>query len=327
MPSKRYRCQPCQEMTEAQHATWIQLSVDVHREYSEPVTHLFSKYGDGRVYVGEVCDWDADESDLHEEASDIVTVTAYLANDHTVEHRKGMIDIGLRLIGQLTAVGETKERVVRSEEWSSQTFPVTRIGESIVVAPTDITDASAGLRPRDVRISLAPGLAFGTGTHPTTRLCLEQLEREATTGALKATDILDVGCGSGILAITALKLEARRAWCIDSDETAIRATAMNIRSSGVEDRAVVLAGGFPNDRLVDRKFGLVLANITSRVLEDMAPQLCARVAKGGILIISGILDDRGRETVAAFEACGMTVTERRADSDWLMFRLVPNADT
>ena len=312
-------------MTDGQPATWIQLSVDVPREYSEPVTHLFSKHGDGRVYVGEACDWDADDHDSPEEASDIVTVTGYLDNDHTVDHRKGMIDIGMRLIRQLTAVGETMERVVTSEEWSSQSFPVTRVGESIVVAPADVSDDSAGVHPGDVRISLAPGLAFGTGTHPTTRMCLEQLEREASKGTLKDVDILDVGCGSGILAITALKMGAHRAWCVDSDETATRATAMNIRSSGVVDRAVVLAGGFPNDQIVDRKFGIILANITSRVLEEMAYPLCALVAEGGTLIISGILEERGHETLAAFESCGMAVTERRGESDWRMFRLVPSA--
>ena len=312
-------------MTCENQETWLQLSVDVSREYSEPVTHLFAKHGDGRVYVGESCDWVADDCDPPEEAADIVTVTGYLDNDHTVEHRKGMIDIGLRLIGQLTEVGETVERVVSSQEWSSQTFPVTRVGASIVVAPTELDDDSAGLHPGDIRVSLAPGLAFGTGTHPTTRMCLEQLEREAATGTLKGADILDVGCGSGILAITALKLGAHRAWCIDADETAIRATSMNVASSGIADRAVVLAGGFPSDRIGDRKFGLVLANITSRVLEDIAPQLCARVAAGGILIISGILDARGHETLAAFESCGMAVTQSRVESDWLMFRLTPGA--
>ena len=313
-------------MNRDNHESWIQLSVEVAREYSEPVTHLFATHGDGRVYVGEVGDWDADDIAPNEKPTDIVTVTGYLADDHTVEHRKGMIDVGLRLIGQLTTVGETKERIVSSADWSNQTFPVTRIGKSIVVAPTDVSDESVGLRPGDIRVSLAPGLAFGTGTHPTTRMCLEQLEHEARRGTLDSADVLDVGCGSGILAIAALKLGASQAWCVDSDETAIRATSTNVESSGVADRVTVLGGGFPNDQISDMRFGLVLANITSRVLEELAPQLCARVADGGTLIISGILDERGHDTVAAFESCGMVVTHSRQESDWHMIQLMRGAE-
>lgn len=314
-------------MTRNNCESWVQLSVEVVREYSEPVTHLFATHGDGRVFVGEVGDWDADDCEPSEDASDIVTVTGYLANDHTAEHRRGMIDLGLRLIGQLTAVGEMTERVVNSADWSSQSFPVTRIGKSIVVAPTELDDDSAGLRPGDIRVSLAPGLAFGTGAHPTTRMCLEQLEHDATRGMLHGADILDVGCGSGILAIAALKLGARKAWCVDSDETALRATSMNVTSSGVADDATVIAGGFPNDQIGGRVFDLVLANITSRVLEDVAPQLCDRVAEGGTLIISGVLQEREHETLAAFQSCGMVVTHRRSESDWLMFRLVRAGDS
>ena len=311
-------------MTATAEERWHEISVKVTREYAEPVTHLFSKHGDGRVYVGESGDWDADDDATPAHESDRVTVTGYLAVDDSLTHRKGMISIGLRLIGQLTEVGELIERTVSSADWSHQEFPKTRVGKRIVIAPTDLDNQAAGVTGDDIRISLAPGLAFGTGTHPTTRMCLAQLEREASIGTLSQASVLDVGCGSGILTIAALKLGARNAYCLDIDETAYRATRMNVVASKVADRATVLHGGLHQDALRDMRFDIVLANITSRVLEDLSGQLCAHLAQDGIMLMSGILAERGSETLSAFEAHGLQATDRRADGDWLMFRLARN---
>ena len=299
---------------------WLEISVDVTREYAEPITHLFAKHGDGRVYLGETGDWNAD--DPSEEVSpDTVTVKGYLAMDDTLEHRTSMIDVGIRLIGQLTDIGDLTTREVTSDEWSHQDFPVTRVADNIVIAPTELDNHEAGVTDADIRISLAPGLAFGTGTHPTTRMCLEQLTDEHQSAKLANSTVLDVGCGSGILTIAALKLGADSAHCLDIDETALRATRMNLQASDVANRATVLSSGFPNDEITALQFDYILANITSNVLEDIAEPLCNRLADDGVMLISGILASRSSETLSAFESRRMRVTNRRTDGDWVMFRL------
>lgn len=300
---------------------WHEISVEVPREYAEPITHLFAKHGDGRVFVGETGDWDADDASRAEQSA-IVTVKGYLRIDDTLEYRTNMIDVGVRLIGQLTDIGELTTREVTSDEWSHQEFPVTRVAGRLVIAPTELDDAEAGTGDGDIRISLAPGLAFGTGTHPTTRMCLEQLVLESRSGKLARAAVLDVGCGSGILTIAALKLGAATALCLDIDETARRATRMNLVASDIADRATVLSSGFPSEEIGENRFGYVLANITSKVLEDIAGALCDRLSDGGVMLVSGILADSDSETLAAFESRGMRVTHRRADGDWVMFRLV-----
>ena len=301
---------------------WHEISVEVSREYAEPITHLFAKHGDGRVYVGETGDWDADDDDASAtEPQASVTVKGYLIPDDSLEHRKSMIDVGVRLIGQLTDIGELTTREVTSEEWSHQEFPVTRVAHNIVIAPTELDNQEASVTDSDIRISLAPGLAFGTGTHPTTRMCLEQLTDEHRSAKLANATVLDVGCGSGVLTIAALKLGADAAHCLDIDETALRATRMNLAASDVANRATVLPSGFPNDEITNLQFDYVLANITSKVLEELAQPLCNQLADNGTMLISGILASRSSETLAAFESRGMRVTDQRADGDWVMFRL------
>lgn len=299
---------------------WHEISVEVTREYAEPISHLFAKHGDGRVYVGETGDWDADDPS-DGDAPSIVTVKGYLVIDDTLEHRTSMIDVGVRLIAQLTNIGDMKTREVTSDEWSHQEFPATRVADHILIAPTELDDEAAGVRDSDIRISLAPGLAFGTGTHPTTRMCIEQLAQESRSGNLEGATVLDVGCGSGILTIAALKLGADSAHCSDIDETARRATRMNLAASDVAERATVLDSGFPNDDIANRKFRYVLANITSKVLEDLATDLCDRLTPDGVMLISGILQPNSTETLAAFESHGMVATHQRTDADWIMFRL------
>ncbi len=306
-------------------ASWLEISVVVPAEYAEPVTHLFSKHGDGRVFVEQRGDWDIDDPHSSVEDED-VTVYGYLLKDASMTHRRTMIDVGIALMGALTPIAPISERDVDETEWQHQTFPSIRVGKRMLIAPLD---EDAGAEPDnsevpdgEARIYLMPGLAFGTGNHPTTRMCMEQIEEDLTGSAGSIRTVADVGCGSGVLSIAALKFGARRAWCLDIDATAVRAAARNLQMSGVEDRASVARGTLPHADLPNEGCDLVLANITSRVIADMTDDLIAAAKSGGVIIVSGILADKRDEILASFDSEKVELTKLRQQGDWLMFRFL-----
>ena len=306
---------------------WLEISVDLAAEFAEPVTHLFSRYGDGRVFVAQTGEWDADDTKSDPSPEGTVTVFCYLKLDDTTDNRKGMIDIGLRLMDEVAVLHSRRERIVSPDEWENQTFPTIRVGRRIVISPWSIENGPPkSLQPEDVEIFLSPGLAFGTGNHPTTQLCLNQIEEEFECGRLPGTQVLDVGCGSGVLAIAALKMGAAHAWCLDIDETAIRAVADNMEMSGVSNRARVLEGSVPNANLPDVQFDYVFANITSRVLIDIADGLIENTASGGTILASGILVDQVDAVETAFVKNHVTkIVETRQEADWIMLRIMKSA--
>ena len=306
---------------------WLEISVTLASEYAEPVTHLFSRYGDGRVFVSQTGDWDADDTETDGHADDNVSVFCYLRMDDTLENRKGMIDIGLSLISEISEVDSHVERVVRASEWSNQTFPTIRVARRIVIAPWMPEDDMPEVPDDgDIHIYLTPGLAFGTGNHPTTRLCLNEIEAAGDSLQLTGRRILDVGCGSGVLAIAALKMGAREAWCLDIDDTAIRAVRENLAMSGVSNRAKAFEGTLPHPELENIEFDYVFANITSRVLMDIAHELIAKTKPGGTILASGILLDQLEVVRDAFENRSVaTVSETQIEGDWAMLRIDKSA--
>ncbi len=302
---------------------WLEISVDLAAEFAEPVTHLFSRYGDGRVFVSQSGDWDADDIGSNSDMSGKVTVFGYLKIDDTLENRRGMIDVGLRLMSEIADVSSPHERIVSDEEWANQSFPTIRVGQRIVISPWMLGDGfPENVDTEDVQIYLSPGLAFGTGNHPTTRLCLKQIEQEFEDGRLDGKRVLDVGCGSGILTIAAMKMGAKEAWCLDIDEVAIRAVRENVMMSNVSENVHILNGSVPHTELPDYRFDYVFANITSRVLIDIADALIDKTKVNGVLMASGILEDQVDAVIKAFaEDRPVSILETRREDDWLMLRM------
>ncbi len=307
---------------------WLEISVKLPAEYAEPVTHLFTTYGDGRVFVSQSGDWDADDVGGDANPNDTVTVFCYLKNDDTVENRKGMIGIGLRLMSELTDMEPHHERIVTADEWANQSFPTIRVADRITISPWSLED---GVPPDpendDVQVYLSPGLAFGTGNHPTTRLCLKGIIDDADANRMAGARVLDVGCGSGVLTIVALKSGAGEAWSLDIDETAIRAVRNNLVMSDVSERAHVLCGSLPHTELPDIKFDYVLANITSRVLIDLANAIVDQANPGGTILASGILAEQSDAVRDAFiNTRRIEISETRQDGDWVMLRIAKSND-
>ncbi len=317
---------------------WLELRVQLESEYAEPVTHLFSQYCDGRVFVEQLGDWDADDDFDGKDLNAAVIVCGYVPIDATTENRKAMVEVGVRLMAEFGEVGLLQERIVDASEWENQTFPSVKIGNRIFISPRlpgDVptnrdsglaTDSMAPSQRDYVEVYLSPGLAFGTGNHPTTRLCLHRIVEEAESGRLDGKTVLDVGCGSGILSIVALKLGARGAWCIDIDDTAVRAVCDNLVMSSVSERAHVMLGTLPHFELQNMQFDFVFANITSRVLIELAEALMASVKPGGTILASGILVNQKDEVVSVFEKCETAdLDEVSKDGDWLMLRILKSS--
>ncbi len=188
-------------------------------------------------------------------------------------------------------------------------FGVQRIGHGVVIVPSWI---EYKLREGEVVVSIDPGMAFGTGQHPTTAMCLRALEEIGSRDAA----VLDLGCGSGILSIAAVLLGARRVLALDTDPLAIKAAHQNVADNGVAEDIEARAGTIEEDGTPDETFDLALANISGLTLERLAPALAARLKRGGRLIASGFLEEAVNGLKSAFEANGLRVERVVEDGVW-----------
>ncbi len=208
-------------------------------------------------------------------------------------------------------------REVADQDWVRawmDDYPPLRFGQSLWIVPwnAEAPDEALALGDAATLVRLDPGLAFGSGTHATTALCLEWLEGLTREGTLQGKTVLDVGCGSGILAIAALKLGAAHAVGVDNDPQALDASRDNAQRNGVADRLTVFA---PEDA-TDARYDVVVANILASALDELAEIIAARVKPGGLLALSGILDGQQDELLARYAAWfdDLRVTKRE---DWL----------
>jgi ribosomal protein L11 methyltransferase len=196
------------------------------------------------------------------------------------------------------------------ESWKRHFHPV-RLGDLVIVPPWDTGASNTG----GPRLVLEPGMAFGTGTHATTALCLRALQR--WLAGHRGASVLDVGTGSGILALAAARLGAGRVVGTDNDPIALRVAEENAGRNGLQDRVVL--GTQPLADL-EGKFDLVLANILCNTLIELAGALSARLARGGRLVLSGILVEQAAVVAAAF-APALVVVARESEGDWMLLEL------
>jgi ribosomal protein L11 methyltransferase len=306
-------------------AAWLELSVAVDHEAVEAVSEILSRYAPGGTSVEPAFELIEDGLAARIDTARPAIVRAYLpARDRTAAAsavRNARSALGHLQAFGLRPIGELETRVVDEADWADAWkahFPVLRVGRRLVIRPTWRRHRP---RPDDVVLALDPGMAFGTGLHPTTRLCLAAIERLADAGRLAsggAADgtarVLDVGCGSGILAIAAAKLGAGQIVGLDPDPIAIESTDANARRNGLAGRLIARRGTIPSG---DPRFDVVLANLIAGLLAALAIDLAAELAVGGTLVASGIFIDREPEVRTALETAGLSIADRTVEGDWV----------
>lgn len=308
--------------------TWLELSVVADPEAVEAVSEILSRVAHGGTTVEPAIELVDEGLDARIDATRPATVRAYLpAVDRRVTQRavgEARLALGHLQAFALRPIGELETRVVHESDWAESWkahFPVIRIGRRIVVRPTWRRHHRL---PGDVVLALDPGMAFGTGLHPTTRLCLAALEELADDGRLErglAADgsarVLDVGCGSGILAIAAAKLGAGDLLGVDPDQIAVESSVANARRNRISRRFRARRGSVPTGH---GPFDVVLANLIASLLIALAVPLRDELRPGGVLVASGIFLDREAEVRDAFESAGLRVAGRAGEGDWVLLR-------
>ena len=261
--------------------------------------------------------WDYVDQAVMEKMKDCETcVTIYVAdNPQGMEELMQVRQILARLkaqdpdgkYGRL----ELEMKDVDEEDWSNawkKYYHPVQVGEHLVVCPSwEAYDR----KPDQVVLTLNPGMAFGTGTHDTTRLCMELLEKYITP----QDTVLDVGCGSGILAITAALLGANKIIGCDIDEVAVKVAGENAALNGVQDRIAFHQGDLTSQ--VEGSFQIICANIVADVIIRLSEDAGRYLAKDGIFITSGIIDTREQDVLDALEQNGFQVIERRTSGGWV----------
>jgi ribosomal protein L11 methyltransferase len=322
--------------------TWLELSVEVDPEAVESVSELLAQYGyNSGVVIDQPIIPGADGPEYTYDTSRPATLRTYLPLDERAEVTRARLERALWHFGQMRPVGPLRVKQIEEQDWANawkEHYTIQRIGERAVIVPSWLEyDA----QPGDIVLRLDPGMAFGTGLHPTTQLCVGLLERYVAPGSR----VLDLGCGSGILAIAAAKLGAGAVLALDTDPIAVTATRENVARNNVSDLVQVAEGSLgsgaalghwlygtlnaegatmnrPDDdsqrsAFSVQRFDLIVANIIARVLATLAADLAGALAPGGTLIASGIIAEREDEVVAAFVAAGLAPVERRQERDWV----------
>ena len=312
---------------------WLELHVDTAPGGIEPVSALLSAQGVDSLVIDEESDfkdflennrryWDYVDEALLAEKRGKCRVTFYLSDDEEGWGTAAQVRVALSALKkqhpEYAPLLLSVENVA-DEDWENnwkQFYKPMEIGERLLVVPEWIDPGET----RRVTLLLNPGLTFGTGAHATTRLCLTALDRLIRGGET----VLDLGCGSGILSIAALRLGAARAFACDVDPACVNVAYENAALNGIgRERYTVRAGDATTDRALQNELGggcdLVVANIVADVILALAARVRGLLKDGGAFLCSGVIDDRAAEVRAGLLDAGWTIEDTQSSEGWYAF--------
>jgi ribosomal protein L11 methyltransferase len=301
---------------------WVEIKVKTSTEAIEAVANIFYEAGVAGVVIEDPRDYlrpqDENDWDYVEipEGLDFeeAIITGYLVVDSSLAERAQEIQRRIRQLpdyGLDIGKGELKCTTVSESDWANawkKYYKPTHIGKKLVIKPSwEIYEPKA----QEVVVELDPGMAFGTGTHETTMLCLELLEKYIRNQCT----VIDVGCGSGILSIAAGKLGASRVIAIDRDEMAVKVARENVDRNNLNAIVWVVKG----DKLkgVNTKADIIVANIIADVVIELSRSVPLHLKEGGIFLASGIIKDRKHSVIEALEKNGFDLVEEAEKGEWV----------
>ncbi len=314
---------------------WLQLCIDTAPTGLEPLEAMLSSLGIDSVEIEDEGDfqafltqnqacWDYVDDALLAEKRGKCRVKCYLTDDENGWSQTASVRLAMEELKKTCSGVDLGPMIltvdhVANEDWENnwkQYYRPIEIGTRLLIVP-EWLEAEETDR---VTLRLDPGLAFGTGSHATTRMCLAQLDKRIRGGER----VLDLGCGSGILSIAALRLGAREAVACDIDEKAADVAYENAALNGIgRDAYRVLHGDILKDHALRAAIGggydVVLANIVADVILALAPAVGGLLAEDGVFLCSGIIDERAEEVRAGLAAAGLEVLETQAEEGWYAF--------
>lgn len=312
---------------------WLEVSLTVDGELAESVADVLARFAPNGVMTEQGVKFNDEEDEGT--ATGPITVRAYLEVNDQLEETRQKLEESLFYLGMITPVPSPTYKQIADQNWMEawkQHYQPILIGERLLILPAWLENPD----PKRIPIKIDPGMAFGTGTHPTTQLCLELMERsfenrESGIGnRLKNPDsrftnpesrVIDVGCGSGILSIAALKLGADKVLGVDIDIESVKNSRENADLNGIGEELMlgqgsvteILAGQF-----AFKSAPLVVANILAPVLIRLFDAgLADLVEPNGEIILSGILDHQAEDVIKAGQARGLKRGETRQMKDWM----------
>ena len=295
---------------------WLEISLTVNGELAESVADVFARFAPNGVMTEQGVKF-LDEED-EGTATGPITVRAYLEVNDQLEETRQKLEESLFYLGMITPVPTPTYKQIADQNWMEawkQHYKPILIGDGLLILPAWLDNPD----PKRIPIKIDPGMAFGTGTHPTTQLCLELME--VSFKQSKSETVIDVGCGSGILSIAALKLGAKTVLGVDIDIESVKNSRENADVNGVGEELLlgqgsvteVLAGQF-----AFKSAPLVVANILAPVLIRLFDAgLADLIEPNGEIILSGILDHQAESVIEAGQAKGLKRGEVRQIKDWV----------
>lgn len=290
---------------------WLELTQQVDEETAEAVVELFSRYCRGSAVMEQQVGTEDGGQPL---ATPVTRIRAYLAPSDDQVETLLHIQQGLWHLGHIQSLPDLEMVPLENKDWESawqEHYNVLRIGRRVVIRPSWREHEP---QPGDLVITLDPGMAFGTGLHPSTRLCVLALEDAVRPGM----SVLDMGTGSGILAIAAARLGAGYVLGVDNDPIAVKAATENALANELRNHIDVKEGSLAT---VAGQFDLIVVNILAHIILDMlSHDMAERLKPGGQIVAAGILDTQAAEIMRVLEVHGLRLVDKRQEKDWVMLR-------